>query len=129
MQLADGNLIAVASVPRTKMPNGGVVRLVRRPKLPHVYLLSQIVEKPDYSDPICSSRQAAGIVGRYLLQPEIFEVLRDLMHKAGGRRRIELTEALDILRRRGSPIYGYEITARRKNVGEAVDRAEKLIES
>jgi UTP--glucose-1-phosphate uridylyltransferase len=126
-QLPDANLIAVTSIPRTKMPDSGVVRLAGKSTLPQVYLASQIIEKPEYSDPICSEKRVFGIVGRYVLQPSVFDAVLELKERAKDRNPIELTEAMELLRRRGSPIYGYEITAHRHDLGDVVKQAGKLI--
>jgi UTP--glucose-1-phosphate uridylyltransferase len=97
-ELPDGaNIIAVEEVPEERVQSYGVVGIGEdKGKL---FSITQMVEKP--------SRDRAPsnliITGRYILQPEIFPVLRAQQRGAGGE--IQLTDAMIELARR-QPFYG-----------------------
>ncbi|MFJ4779017.1 UTP--glucose-1-phosphate uridylyltransferase GalU [Streptomyces sp. NPDC088762] len=79
--------------------------------------ITDLVEKPEPGT--APSRLA--IIGRYLLDPEIFEVLRATSPGRGGE--IQLTDALRALVRAGRPVHGVVFSGRRYDTG---DRAEYL---
>lgn len=73
--------------------------------------LTTMVEKPDLS--VAPSRLA--IVGRYLLTPEIFEILAQTTPGKGGE--IQLTDAMDRLRQRQG-FTGYRFEGKRYDAGD-----------
>ena len=76
----------------------------------HTTRVSRIVEKPDPKD--APSNQA--VVGRYVLEPEIFEHLRRT--QAGVGREIQLTDAIaGMLAER--PVFGYRYEGTRYDCG------------
>ncbi|MGW6980906.1 UTP--glucose-1-phosphate uridylyltransferase GalU [Streptomyces sp. NPDC054932] len=79
--------------------------------------ITDLVEKPE---PAAAPSNLA-IIGRYLLDPEIFEVLRATSPGRGGE--IQLTDALRALVRAGRPVHGVVFSGRRYDTG---DRAEYL---
>ncbi|MGA7616058.1 MAG: UTP--glucose-1-phosphate uridylyltransferase GalU [Thermoanaerobaculia bacterium] len=72
--------------------------------------LTDMVEKPK-SDPPSN----LAIIGRYILPPEIFEILEKTGRGAGGE--IQITDGLRELMRRGE-IYGYVFEGTRYDAGE-----------
>lgn len=124
-QLDDAYLVAVASVPKSKMPQYGVVRVGAKEVMPDLLPVVQLVEKPAQSHAILRSARIWGIVGRYLLRPDIFRPLRELSEK--GERPVQLTTALEMLRRAGRKVYAFELKAGRQDVGEALGQASELI--
>jgi UTP--glucose-1-phosphate uridylyltransferase len=81
------NIVAVEEVPRERIHMYGVVGMGA--KLGNnAFKITQMVEKP--------AREAAPsnliITGRYILQPEIFDILANQTHGAGGE--IQLTDAM-----------------------------------
>ena len=78
-----------------------------------LFSLTQMVEKP--------ARESAPsnliITGRYILQPEIFDVLADEKRGAGGE--IQLTDAMIELAR-SQPFYGLEFEGRSFDCGSKV---------
>jgi UTP-glucose-1-phosphate uridylyltransferase/transcriptional regulator with XRE-family HTH domain len=119
--VSDANLIAVTSVPRSKMPQYGVAKVSAKPVTPGVYRVEGLIEKPGPASPISRSTNVMGIVGRYLLRPDIFHVLREMKLKGG--RPVELTAALETLRQKGQKSYAYELNVPRHDMGEAFMRA------
>lgn len=70
-----------------------------------------LVEKPS----IENSPSNIAILGRYILTPEIFEILKDLAPGKGDE--IQLTDALEVLLERND-IYGYSFEGKRYDVGD-----------
>ncbi|MFJ9763397.1 UTP--glucose-1-phosphate uridylyltransferase GalU [Streptomyces erythrochromogenes] len=79
--------------------------------------ITELVEKPEPG----TAPSNLAIIGRYLLDPEIFEVLRNTSPGRGGE--IQLTDALRTLVRAGRPVHGVVFSGRRYDTG---DRAEYL---
>ena len=84
-----------------------------------VVRVTDLVEKPKNNAP-----SNLAIIGRYVIAPEIFDVLRETQPGAGGE--IQLTDALRVLagrERDGGPVHGVLFHGRRYDTG---DRAEYL---
>ncbi|MGF1544867.1 MAG: UTP--glucose-1-phosphate uridylyltransferase GalU [Parvularculaceae bacterium] len=84
-----GNLVAVEEVPREETKKYGVIA----PKAQNGNLIEMtgMVEKPDPADAPSNFR----IIGRYVLQPEIFGLLETQERGAGGE--IQLTDSMNVL--------------------------------
>lgn len=131
-QLNNAYLVMVAPVPKTKMPYCGVAQVGTQEIVSRIRPIVKLVEKPRSGDEICEAPQVFGIVGRYLLQPDIFGPLRELRklrEKSGEKEKppVHLTEALDHLRQEGHNIYAFELEATRQDVGEVLGQASELI--
>lgn len=124
-QLEGASLLAVASVPKSKMTQCGVAKLGAKEALPDVYPVHQLIERPDTGDSIYRSNRSFGIVGRYLLSPEVIAKLHKLKEKDVSK--LDLTAALDELRSDGKGVYGIELKGTRQDIGEAIDQAKDLI--
>ena len=101
-------VIAVERVPMEEISRYGVVRA--EPLGDGIYRITDLVEKP--------TRQEApsdlAIIGRYVLTPDIFDVLADVREDRTGE--IQLTSGLrGLLRRR--PIYACEVRGTRHDTG------------
>jgi UTP--glucose-1-phosphate uridylyltransferase len=105
------NVIALEEVPHERVHQYGVVGIGDRKG--DLLAITQMVEKP--------SRDKAPsnliITGRYLLQPEIFDILAAQQRGAGGE--IQLTDAMIELSRK-QPFYGL------KFAGESFDCGSKI---
>src|SRR5262249_50799906 len=108
---ADANIIAVEEVPPERVHMYGVVGVGERKG--SLFALTRMVEKP--------AREAAPsnliITGRYILQPEIFDILAAEKHGVGGE--IQLTDAMIELAR-AQPFYGLEFDGRSFDCGSKV---------
>ena len=105
------NIVAVEEVPAERVHMYGVVGVgERKGKL---FGLTEMVEKP--------SREKAPsnliITGRYILQPEIFDVLAS--EKRGAGNEIQLTDAMIELAK-NQPFYGLEFEGRSFDCGSKV---------
>jgi UTP--glucose-1-phosphate uridylyltransferase len=117
--LANANIIAVEEVPAERIHMYGVVGVgehVGKHVGKHggkLFSLTQMVEKP--------ARETAPsnliITGRYILQPEIFDLLAAGKRGAGGE--IQLTDAMIELART-QPFYGLEFAGRSFDCGSKV---------
>ena len=80
-----------------------------------------MVEKPDVAD--APSRLA--VLGRYIINPEIFEILEKTAPGKGGE--IQLTDALKVLARQET-MYAYNFEGRRYDVGDKEGFLEATVE-
>lgn len=102
--------IATIRIPEDKSNRFGVIDL-DGVLGEHLHLIDHLVEKPSPEE----APSNLGIVGRYLLTPEIFEILREQAPDSGGE--VQLTDALETLNQI-SPLIAYEYTGKRYDVGD-----------
>jgi UTP--glucose-1-phosphate uridylyltransferase len=101
-----GSVIAVETVPREDTSSYGIVALNGK----DANRISHIVEKPSPED----APSNLAVVGRYLLDPTIFDKLETTGRGAGGE--IQLTDAIaDMLEE--SPVYAHAFTGNRYDCG------------
>jgi UTP--glucose-1-phosphate uridylyltransferase len=105
------NIIAVEEMPPERIHMYGVVGVGERKG--ELFALTQMVEKP-LKDKAPSNLI---ITGRYILQPEIFDILAAEKRGAGGE--IQLTDAMIELARR-QPFYGLKFAGRAFDCGSKV---------
>ena len=112
--------LAVIPVPHEETSKYGIIDPVNEVE-EGVYAVDRFVEKPQPDE--ASSNLA--IVGRYLLKPEIFEILENLEPGRGGE--IQLTDAIDILNKT-QRVFAYEFKGKRYDVGNKLGMLEANIE-
>ena len=88
---------------------------------PNVYKVHDLIEKPDPD--IAPSRLA--VMGRYIINPGIFDILRNTQPGAGGE--IQLTDALRVLGQRES-MYGLIFEGKRYDVGDKLGYLKATVE-
>ncbi len=102
------SIVAVEEVPRDQTSNYGVVAGTEiRPGLIEV---SEMVEKPAPED----APSNLAIIGRYILTPDIFEILRNTKPGLGGE--IQITDAIATQAREGM-VLAYKFEGRRFDCG------------
>lgn len=107
-QKVGGPVIALEEVPMAEISRYGVVGGVLEGDS---YRIQHLVEKPAREE----APSNLAIIGRYILTPDIFEVLENIGLGAGGE--MQLTDALrELLKKR--PMYGYPIKGRRYDAGD-----------
>lgn len=84
-----GNILAVMEVPMEHTSRYGVVKPMEEPG--ELFRVSQVIEKPDPAE----APSNLAVVGRYILQPEVFGFLEGQRTGAGGE--IQLTDAIATL--------------------------------
>src|SRR5215472_14950981 len=103
--------VALMRVARSEIPKYGIVDV--RPTRPRLYELRGMVEKP----PIEEAPSELAIVGRYVLTPDIFDLLASGRPGAGGE--IQLTDGLLALNK-NRKMYGYEFEGTRYDLGDRI---------
>jgi UTP--glucose-1-phosphate uridylyltransferase len=111
-----GNLVAVVEVPREQTRRYGVLDVVSDDGT--LVRARGVVEKPDPS----AAPSTLTIVGRYIIQPEIFGHLAALAPGSGSE--IQLTDALDRLIAAGQPFHGLRAAAKRYDCGDKLGYLE-----
>ena len=104
-----GNILAVMEVPQEHTDRYGIITPGRRDGA--LTEMTGMVEKPKPAD--APSRLAA--VGRYILQPQVMEVLS--AHKRGAGGEVQLTDAMAELIGQ-QPFHGYTYAGRRFDCGD-----------
>ena len=114
----DGPVVLVERVPREAVDRYGVIDAT--PVRDGVFRVRDLVEKPDPK----SAPSDLAIIGRYVLTPDVFEVLEQTGTGAGGE--IQLTDGLrHLLGRR--PLYACELSGVRHDVGTKLGYLKALI--
>jgi UTP--glucose-1-phosphate uridylyltransferase len=107
----NANILAVEKVPKERVHMYGVVGVGERKG--KAFAITKMVEKPKASE----APSDLTITGRYILQPQIFELLEKQAAGAGGE--IQLTDAMLALSR-SQPFYGLEFEGRSFDCGSKI---------
>ncbi len=107
----DAPVVALLKVARSEISKYGIADA--RPVGDRIYELHGMVEKPAPE----KAPSEFAIMGRYVLTPDIFELLAEGKPGAGGE--IQLTDALMALTKRRK-VYGYEFEGIRYDLGDRV---------
>ncbi|MGE5373143.1 MAG: UTP--glucose-1-phosphate uridylyltransferase GalU [Solirubrobacterales bacterium] len=102
-------IIAVQRVPENEISSYGIVDPASDPA-GGLFPVKGMVEKPEPAE----APSNLAVIGRYLLIPEIFPILSELPAGRGGE--IQLTDALDVLAKRGK-VFAYLYEGRRYDIG------------
>lgn len=116
----EGTIIAVEEVPEEKISSYGIVD-GEKVEGDDIYLVKGLVEKPQANE----APSNLGIIGRYILTPEIFDILGKT--KSGVGNEIQLTDALRSLKK-SQKMYACKFSGRRYDVGNKFDYLKASIE-
>ncbi len=107
-----GNMLAVTEIPREHTASYGIVDIDTKAKPADARAVKAkgLVEKPKPED----APSTLSIIGRYILQPEIFQALSKQEPGAGGE--IQLTDAISSLIKTQA-VYGYKYEGTRYDCG------------
>lgn len=105
-------VLAVEEVPLERVTSYGIID--PRPLASRLFGVRDLVEKPQPKN----APSRLGIVGRYLLTPDIFELLEETAPGANGE--IQLTDALRRLNRR-HPMMAWQFSGRRHDIGNKLE--------
>ena len=111
-------LIAIQKVPWSEAHLYGIIK--GKKIKDRVYRIEDMVEKPEKG----KAPSNLAIIGRYILPPEIFEILEHVRPDRKGE--IQLTNGLRELKRR-APVYGYEFFGDRYDAGDKLGYLEANI--
>ncbi|MCM1571055.1 UTP--glucose-1-phosphate uridylyltransferase GalU [Latilactobacillus sakei subsp. carnosus] len=112
--------LAVMKVPHNEVDKYGVINPENKVK-DDLYNVKNFVEKPA----VDKAPSDLAIIGRYLLTPEIFDVLENQKPGLGGE--IQLTDAIDELNKT-QRVFAHEFKGRRYDVGNKFGYLETSIE-
>lgn len=111
-------LIAIQRVLRTEAHLYGIIK--GKKIKDRVYRIEDLVEKPEKG----TAPSDLAIIGRYILPPEIFEILEHVRPDRKGE--IQLTNGLRELNKR-APVFGYEFFGDRYDAGDKLGYLEANI--
>ena len=114
-----GSVLGVQEVPADSVPNYGIV--TPRAVKPNVWQAMDLIEKPTKEE--TPSRLA--VLGRYILDPEIFTILEKTQPGRGGE--IQLTDAIRVLAGQQA-VYAYNFYGRRYDIGDKEGFLEATVE-
>jgi UTP--glucose-1-phosphate uridylyltransferase len=114
-----GNIVAIIDVPREHTQRYGVLDVVSDDG--RLVRARGVVEKPDPAQAPSTST----IIGRYIIQPQIFGHLARGETGSGGE--IQLTDALERLIEDGQPFHGLRFSGRRYDCGDKLGFLEATI--
>lgn len=115
-----GNVIAVDQVPMERVSSYGVIAPKEGGRDGRLIEMTGMVEKP----PVADAPSNLKITGRYILQPEIFDLLENQGKGAGGE--IQLTDAMDRLMETQS-FYAYEFEGQDYDCGSKIGYFEAVL--
>ena len=106
-----GPVVAVQKVPRADISAYGVIDGEPEGETGRLFRIRDMVEKPSAEE----APSDLAIIGRYILTPDIFDVLEQTPRDQGGE--IQLTNALRQLAEQ-RPLYGYRFEGVRHDAGQ-----------
>lgn len=113
------SVLAVQQVERSAVSRYGII--AAKPIEERIYQVEDLVEKPKVED----APSNLGIVGRYILTPDIFECLEQTPPGKDGE--IQITDGLRLLLQRQA-IYGYEFEGTRYDTGNKLGFLKASVE-
>jgi len=122
-----GSVIALLDVGMDNIDKYGAVAVERREQTggdaDEVVTITGLVEKP----PRDEAPSSLAIIGRYVLAPEIFAVLRETAPGRGGE--IQLTDALRQMAATGEhgPVHGVVFSGRRYDTGDRLEYLKTVV--
>lgn len=114
------SVIAIERVSREMIPNYGIVS-TSDDILKDAFVIDDLIEKPNPEN----APSNLGIIGSYLLRPEIFDCIRSVIPDSKGE--VQLTDALRILARKET-VLGHIYSGKRYDIGNKVDWLKANIE-
>ncbi len=119
-----GSIVCLMEVPREQISLYGCPAIVGEP-VDSVVTISDLVEKPAPEQ----APSTYAVIGRYLLDPAVFDVLRETKPGKGGE--IQLTDALRVLAAmpvaEGGGVHGVIFSGRRYDTGDRLSYLQSVI--
>ncbi len=112
-------ILGVQSVPEEDTNKYGIIAAKHIEN--RVYKVKDLVEKPELG----KQPSNMAILGRYIITPEIFEILENQEPGKGGE--VQLTDALKTLSKKEA-MYAYEFEGRRYDVGDKLGFLEATVD-
>lgn len=115
----EATVLALERVPKEEIHRYGIIAGTEIKK--NIFEITDMVEKPKSS----SAPSDIAIIGRYILTPDIFELLAKTAPGKGGE--IQLTDALKALLKK-KPVYGYLFQGKRYDAGDKFGYLKATVE-
>jgi UTP--glucose-1-phosphate uridylyltransferase len=116
-----GPVVAVQKVPRGEISAYGVIDGEPEGETGRLFRIHDMVEKPSAED----APSDLAIIGRYILTPDIFEILEETPRDQGGE--VQLTNALRQLAKT-RPVYGFRFEGVRHDAGNKLGFLRATVE-
>lgn len=107
------SVVAVQTVPESDVNKYGIIKPKGNIIDPNLLYIDSLVEKPSKEE--APSRYA--IIGRYVLRPEIFDILEKLPIKSGEE--LQLTDAINELNKQQA-VFAYNFEGCRYDIGDKI---------
>jgi len=118
-----GSVVALLRVPRDQINLYGCAAIEGEPDDLGAVTITDLVEKP----PVADAPSDLAIIGRYVLDPGVFDVLRETQPGRGGE--IQVTDALRRMAAEGEhgPVHGVVFTGRRYDTGDRLEYLKTVV--
>lgn len=116
-----GSVIALYEVPEDQIEKYGVAAVEDVGEGADVLRITGLVEKP----PRAEAPSNLAIVGRYLLDPRVFDLLRETPPGRGGE--IQLTDAIQALVAEGAPVHAVVFRGRVFDTGDKLEYLKVVV--
>lgn len=117
----DGSIVGVHEVPLEDVSKYGIIEPKENGLDGNVQRIKSLVEKPSIEE----APSNLAIMGRYILTPDIFDILETL--PPGKNNEIQLTDAIEILNER-EQVYAYNFEGDRYDVGDKLGFIQATID-
>ncbi len=114
-----GSVLGVQTVPQKDVVKYGIVEGKKLEE--RLYSVDGLIEKPSVEE----APSHVAILGRYVISPRIFSILRETPPGKGGE--IQITDALLLLAKE-EPVHAYDFEGRRYDVGDKQGFLEATVE-
>jgi UTP--glucose-1-phosphate uridylyltransferase len=104
------SIVAIENIPSYQTSNYGIIDGDLVEGTNNLFSVTNMVEKPDEKD----SPSTLGIIGRYILTPDIFEILKTVSPDKSGE--IQITDALNVQAKNGK-VLAYKFQGNRFDCG------------
>jgi len=118
-------VVALMEVPQADISKYGVVDIASDSDRNTALRIKGFVEKPTFAD----APSNLAVIGRYVLQPSVFEALVHVTPGVGGE--IQLTDALEIMahdQKKYGPVLGLVFRGRRFDTGDKLSYLKAIVE-
>ncbi|ALX49933.1 UTP--glucose-1-phosphate uridylyltransferase GalU [Lentibacillus amyloliquefaciens] len=115
------SIVGVHSVPDEEVSKYGIVEPGNQDYGPNIRTIQSLVEKP----PIEEAPSNLAVMGRYILNPSIFEILEK--QKPGKGNEIQLTDAIETLNEK-EQVLAYDFTGERYDIGDKLGFVQATID-
>ncbi|ESU31138.1 UTP--glucose-1-phosphate uridylyltransferase [Bacillus sp. 17376] len=112
-EYCNSSVVAIQSVADSDVSKYGIIKPKGGNLEPNLFYIDSLVEKPAKD----KAPSNYAIMGRYVLRPEIFDVLADLPAGLGGE--LQLTDAINELNKRQA-VLAYNFEGKRYDIGDKI---------